>query len=172
MVASIEYPTNMFYDQNVSAYTEYHYTITAFDLAGNDSGASPTLAVRTLATPNSSLPNSSARSSASLSSSKSSSSASSGSSKSATSSTASSQKSVKITWTHPNQRENGQFLELDEIRGYEIRYRKITDNRYTYIVINNNKVNEYTHNDAVNTEFEIAVFDTNGVYSRFVKVTE
>lgn len=77
---------------------------------------------------------------------------------------------MKITWNHPSQRENGQFLELDEIRGYEIRYRKATDTRYTYIVINSNRVTEYTHANASNTEFEIAVFDTNGIYSRFVKV--
>jgi hypothetical protein len=91
---------------------------------------------------------------------------------SSTSSSKASQKSAKITWTHPDARENGQFLELYEIGGYEIRYRKLTDSRYTYIVINSNKITEYTHADATDTEFEIAVFDTNGVYSRFVKVTQ
>jgi hypothetical protein len=191
-IASVEAPTSILYDQNLIAHTDYSYTITAVDFAGNDSGASPAFTVRTLAAPNSSQASSalnssrssnnnsslsSSRSSA-LSSSRSSSNSSSLSSRSSSKSASSissntgSQKSVKITWTHPNQRENGKFLELDEIRGYEIRYRKITDSRYTYIVINSNKVNEYTHNDALDTEFEIAVFDTNGVYSRFEKVTQ
>jgi hypothetical protein len=175
LIATIENSTNMLYDQNLTAYTDYQYTITAFDLAGNDSGTSPIFTVRTLAAPDGNKPNSSA-SSTSSSANKSSSlnSSTRSSTKSAASSTSSisSLKPVKITWTHPNQRENGQFLELDEIRGYEIRYRKLTDSRYTYIVINSNKVNEYSHLDAKDTEFEIAVFDTNGVYSRFVKVTE
>jgi hypothetical protein len=190
-IASVEAPTSILYDQNLIAHTDYSYTITAVDFAGNDSGASPAFTVRTLATPNSSQASSanssrgsnnnsslsSSRSSA-LSSSRSSGNSSSLSSRSSSKSASSissntgSQKSVKITWTHPNQRENGKFLELDEIRGYEIRYRKITDSRYTYIVINSNKVNEYIHNDALDTEFEIAVFDTNGVYSRFEKVTQ
>lgn len=78
---------------------------------------------------------------------------------------------ITITWDHPKQRENGTYLELDEIAGYEIRYRKPTDTRYTYIVINSNKVREYTTSiPAQGTEFEIAVFDTGGLYSRFNKV--
>lgn len=192
VIASVGHSVNMLSDQNLAADTDYSYVVTAFDLAGNDSGAAPALNLHTLAIPHSSKASSSASSKSSgqsmsnssgqntsnssgQSSSKTSSLNSNSSSKNATSSASSatsSQKSVKITWTHPNTRENGKFLELDEIRGYEIRYRKSTANRYTYIVINSNQVNEYYHNDAVDTEFEIAVFDTNGVYSRFVKVTQ
>lgn len=199
LVATFEDSGQIFSDQNLASNTDYSYTITTFDLAGNDSGASPALNVRTLGEPNSqpSSLSSSSKSSVQSSSNKSSLN-SSGSSKSASSShlsssakssssynssssakstssassSASSQKSVKLTWTHPNQRENGQFLELNEIGGYEIRYRKTTDPRYTYIVINSNRVTEYTQANANDTEFEIAVFDSNGVYSRFVKVTQ
>ena len=181
VIASLDYPTNIIIDQNLSAGTDYSYTITAFDLSANNSEASPVFTVRTLGNPNSSAASSvkssvassqkSSSSSKSLSSSSKSLSSSS-KSQSSTSSSKASQKSAKITWNHPNQRENGQFLELYEIGGYEIRYRKLTDSRYTYIVINSNKITEYTHADATDTEFEIAVFDTNGVYSRFVKVTQ
>ncbi len=160
LIAVLSHPTNILSDYQLLPYTDYQYTITAFDAAGNKSEKSPVFTVRTLGTANSSKSSSSKSTSSS-----------SAKSTSSTSSSASSQKSAKLTWTHPNQRENGQYLELDEIGGYEIRYRKSTDSRYTYILINSNKVTEYTHADANDTEFEIAVFDTNGVYSRFVKVT-
>ncbi len=160
LIAILYHPTNILSDYQLLPYTDYQYTITAFDTAGNKSEKSPVFTVRTLGTANSSK--SSSSKSTSTSSAK---------STSSISSSVSSQKSAKLTWTHPNQRENGQYLELDEIGGYEIRYRKSTDNRYTYILINSNKVTEYTHADANDTEFEIAVFDNNGVYSRFVKVT-
>jgi hypothetical protein len=68
------------------------------------------------------------------------------------------------------------FLELDEIGGYEIRYRKPTSTRYTHIIFNGNHTTEYTFGEEMQiqiqeTEFEIAVFDTAGLYSRFVRVT-
>lgn len=160
LIATLAHPTNILSDNQLIPDTEYLYTITAFDTSGNKSEQSPTYMIRTLGATNSSKSSSSKSTSSS-----------SAKSTSSTSSSASSQKSAKLTWTHPNQRENGQYLELDEIGGYEIRYRKSTDSRYTYILINSNKVTEYTHADANDTEFEIAVFDTNGVYSRFVKVT-
>lgn len=239
LIATVENSTQILSDQNLIPYTDYSYVITAFDLAGNDSGASPALNVRTLGDPNSvqassvlsshssSMQNSSSKSSlkssdssksvsssissssakstpississsiqnsssesslnssqsaqstsssnssSSLKSSSSSNSSNSAKSTSSASSSVASQQSAKLTWTHPNQRENGQFLELHEIGGYEIRYRKTTDNRYTYIVINSNRTTEYTLANANDTEFEIAVFDINGVYSRFVKVTQ
>lgn len=210
LIATAADSTFILTDKNLTPQTDYSYAITAFDLAGNESVASPALNVRTpgttqslqassaLSSSKSSAHNSSEKSSLDSSSSsvalsskssssiKSSSSLSSGSSQNAassnssdsaqsassTSSSTSSVKSAKLTWTHPNQRENGQFLELGEIGGYEIRYRKSTDTRYTYVVIKGNLVTEYTHADSIGTEFEIAVFDINGVYSSFVKVAQ
>ncbi|WP_331344876.1 fibronectin type III domain-containing protein [Cellvibrio sp. UBA7661] len=169
ILASIDPSIHVLSDQQLLAYTDYQYTITAFDAAGNKSEKSPPFKIRTLANANSSRSNSSTSSSSTSNSS-----ISSGSAKSisSTSSSTTSQQSAKLTWAHPSQRENGQYLELDEIGGYEIRYRKATDKRFTYIVINSNQVTEYTHADASDTEFEIAVFDINGVYSRFVKVSQ
>lgn len=192
-IATVEYPSHILSDQNLAAYTDYSYTITAFDLDGNNSEVSPLFTVRTLAAPggvssassasskssNSSQSKSSSSSSASSkssisSSSKSSSNASSKSSLSSKSSSSASSvalQTITITWSHPNQRENGTFLELEEIGGYEIRYRKPTDSRYTYITLNGNRTNEYAFTgNTLGLEFEIAVFDNRGLYSRFVKV--
>lgn len=196
-IATVEYPSHILSDQNLVANTDYSYTITAFDLDGNNSEASPVFTVRTLAAPGgaSSMPGTSSQSSnssqsksssssssstssipSSSSSSKSSShsssnSSSSSSTKSSSSSSSIALQAITIIWSHPNQRENGTFLELDEIGGYEIRYRKPTDSRYTYITLNGNRTNEYIFTGNIpGMEFEIAVFDNRGLYSRFVKV--
>lgn len=76
----------------------------------------------------------------------------------------------KITWSHPIERENGQYLELDEIGGYEIRYRTTASSNYTYVTLSGNKTTEYVPSKFEGLEFEIAVFDTQGIYSQFVKV--
>ncbi len=76
----------------------------------------------------------------------------------------------KITWNHPNQRENGQYLELSEIGGYEIRYRTTADSSFTYVTLAGNEITEYTPSVIEGLEFEIAVFDTQGIYSKFVKI--
>ncbi|HSX49472.1 MAG TPA: hypothetical protein VLF09_00845 [Cellvibrio sp.] len=89
------------------------------------------------------------------------------------SSSASSNARTSITWNHPSQREDGSFLELNEIGGYEIRYRKTTDTQYTRVKLDGNRTNEYIYTgDASGLEFEIAVFDNNGNYSRFIKVAK
>lgn len=190
VIALVGHPTTTIHDKNLSAATSYNYTIRVIDLAGIVSEFSPLLTVRTLSIANNSrassstktassftqssksVPSQSSISNSSKSSSPLSSSAKSSSSTVSSASSSTGKQSATITWNHPNKRENGQFLELDEIRGYEIRYRKTTDTRYSYIVINSNRITQYTHADASNTEFEIAVVDTNGVYSHFVKVSQ
>lgn len=77
---------------------------------------------------------------------------------------------TKITWSHPTARENGVYLELDEIGGYEIRYRNTADGDYTYVTLTGNETTEYIPPIIEGAEFEIAVFDTQGIYSQFVKV--
>lgn len=78
---------------------------------------------------------------------------------------------VGISWTAPAKRENGVDLYIDEVGGYEIRYKKITDTKYTYITINDAYQNrydfDYLSGDYV---FQIAAFDKNGVYSPFVDI--
>lgn len=78
---------------------------------------------------------------------------------------------VGISWTAPNKRENGDYLDITDLGGYEIRYKKVLDAKYTYITINDAFQNRYDFNylygDYV---FQIAAFDKNGVYSPFVDI--
>jgi hypothetical protein len=242
-IAKVNSPSHTLVDQGLTPYTNYSYTITSFDSAGNESAAPKTLTLRTLAASkniistsspgipseqvifssssksgngdqsssgvkssnfhssssvkfsNSSRSNSSfktsnsSRSSSSVKSSNSSrssssvkssnSSRSSSSAKSSNSSQSSSSsngpQAVIISWSHPSHRENGLFLALDEIGGYEIRYRKPAATSYKYITLKGNSATEYTftdEEDGQDLEFEIAVFDTDGLYSQFVKVTQ
>ena len=78
---------------------------------------------------------------------------------------------VGITWTAPNARENGDYLDITDLGGYEIRYKKASDSTFTYISINDAWTTSYQfpwlEGDYV---FQIAAFDKNGVYSPFVDI--
>jgi len=79
---------------------------------------------------------------------------------------------VNLAWRTPDQRENGAYLELDEIGGYEIRYREQGQSSFDTVVIENAYVTDYELDlDEGDYEFSIAVFDVNGLYSRFVNLT-
>lgn len=179
-IASIDAFDNRFTDENLTASTDYSYTITAIDLAENTSPESKPLSVSTLGKPgavtsssNKSASSSSKASSTSNKSASSSSSKSVGSQNSLSSSSSSANpQTVKIVWTHPKTRENGEFLSLDEISGYEIRYRKPDDKYFTYFSISGNRTTEFSYtSDFTSAEFEIAVVDSDGRYSRFVSVS-
>jgi hypothetical protein len=233
LIARVDHPSYMLVDQGLTPYTNYYYTITAFDLKGNQSGSSQTFTMRTLAasgdissksnldpvpinslpsigttantnsksssgtslsslsstfssnpslsSPSSAFTSSSRHSLSSLSSvftsssRRSLSSLSSASSKTSSASNSSAAQTITISWDHPSQRENGAFLQLEEIGGYEIRYRNPTDKNYTHITLKGNSATEYTFPDTLpvqGVEFEIAVFDTAGLYSQFVKVSQ
>ncbi|MCE3251774.1 MAG: processive endocellulase, partial [Cellvibrio sp.] len=49
-IARVDYPSYMLLDQGLASYTSYNYSITAFDLAGNESGSPQIFTIRTLAT--------------------------------------------------------------------------------------------------------------------------
>jgi hypothetical protein len=230
LIARVDHPSYMLVDQGLTPYTNYYYTITAFDLKGNQSGSSQTFTMRTLAasgdissksnldpvpinslpsigttantnsksssgtslsslsstfssnpslsSPSSAFTSSSRHSLSSLSSvftSSSRRSLSSASSETSSVSNSSAAQTATISWDHPSQRENGAFLQLEEIGGYEIRYRNPTDKNYTHITLKGNSATEYTFPDTLpveGVEFEIAVFDTAGLYSQFVKVSQ
>lgn len=78
---------------------------------------------------------------------------------------------VGITWTPPDARENGTYLDITELGGYEIRYKKVSDSTFTYISIEDAWTTSYQfpwlEGDYV---FQIAAFDKNGVYSPFVDI--
>ena len=76
-----------------------------------------------------------------------------------------------INWVHPTQRENGNFLELNEIGGYEIRFKEQPMSNYTYVTLYGSSITSYAidvipHDSIV----EIAVFDVNGIYSAFTPI--
>lgn len=76
-----------------------------------------------------------------------------------------------LMWSNPTARENGDYLELNEIGGYEIRYKRTTDATYSSTVINNNYTNSFSMPKLTGTYvFEIAAFDSNGLYSAFVQI--
>ena len=124
----------------------------------------------------SSTPTSSSSSSAPSSVSSSSSSAptvSSSSSSVASSSSSSSSVSgtVALRWEVPTQRENGDYLDITEIGGYELRYKLAGATNYTYLTIDDPWQQEYIFDWLSGSyEFQIAVFDKNGLYSQFIKL--
>lgn len=100
-----------------------------------------------------------------------SSSSSSSTSSSAASSAASVAGPVNLNWTPPVARENGNVLDITEVGGYELRYRKVADNAYTYVTINDAWTNTYNFAWLEGAYvFQIAAFDKNGLYSNFVNL--
>lgn len=79
-----------------------------------------------------------------------------------------------LEWTPPDQRENGEAMTADEIGGYEIRY-TVGDETFRTVVPDGSA----TGYDVAGldpavvpgaTTFEIAAYDTNGLYSEFVEI--
>lgn len=119
---------------------------------------------------------SSAPSSVSSSSSSAPSSVSSSSSSSVASSSSSSNSSVAgsvmLRWGIPNARENGEYLDVTDIGGYELRYKLATATKFTYVTVDDAWQDQYTFDSLQgNYVFEVAVFDKNGLYSKFVPLT-
>jgi hypothetical protein len=171
-----------FEDTGLKANTYYTYTVRAIDIAGNRSNFSDALIAKTTNVTSGGTSSSSSKistnssSQSSISSPPHSSSSSianeSSSTGSSTASSTSSRNSVRIEWTTPSIRENGEYLELHEIGGYEIRYRPSNSTVYLQEVIMNNNITYYERDDITkDTIFQIAVFDTNGLYSRFIQLT-
>jgi len=78
---------------------------------------------------------------------------------------------VHFKWIPPNQRENGTFLDIAELGGYELRYKRKSDPHYKSLIINNSYIDAYSFENLQGEyEFEIAAFDISGLYSRFVKL--
>jgi hypothetical protein len=76
-----------------------------------------------------------------------------------------------IQWSHPTARENGTYLTIDEIGGYEIRYKALRDTLYTHVSIPGNGVTKYQFPlSIIGLQFEIAVYDKQGLYSEFVPI--
>lgn len=90
---------------------------------------------------------------------------------SSTSSSAQVNGAVQVYWTAPNQRENGEFLDITELGGYELRYKRKTDTRYKSVMINDSYIDAYYFDNLEGDyEFQIAAFDKEGIYSAFVNI--
>lgn len=91
-----------------------------------------------------------------------------------TSSSASSTKvdgAVVLYWTVPRLRENGEHLDINEISGYEIRYKLRKGRDFSYISIPSGFTDTYYFDYlSGDYEFQIAAVDINGIYSRFVPI--
>ncbi|MDQ2076190.1 hypothetical protein [Marinimicrobium sp. ABcell2] len=78
---------------------------------------------------------------------------------------------VVLMWSPPTERENGDYLEDTELGGYEIRFRKSIDEDYEVIRIEDGYTTEYEFLELDGEfEFEIAAYDTSGLYSVFVAI--
>ncbi len=78
---------------------------------------------------------------------------------------------TRLSWSHPTQRENGQYLELHEIGGYEIRYRENSLDNFTSIQLPGSNTTQYSLGSIPsNYDFQIAVYDTQGLYSDYVLI--
>jgi hypothetical protein len=79
---------------------------------------------------------------------------------------------VQIYWIAPSKRENGNYLDITEIGGYELRYRNKSETVFTRVLINDAYIDAYYFDNLQGEyEFQIAAFDVNGHYSSFVTVT-
>lgn len=82
------------------------------------------------------------------------------------------QKVVVLEWSPPTERENGEYLEEEEIGGYEIRYRSSEQEDFEVVTIEGGMTDEYAFTDLAGpVEFEIATYDRDGLYSIFVPLS-
>ena len=80
---------------------------------------------------------------------------------------------VTLSWIMPDTRENGESLELYEIGGYEIMYKKSGDELYFSETINDSNTTDHVLEELEpgEYEFKVAAFDTDGLYSRYTVQT-
>lgn len=79
--------------------------------------------------------------------------------------------SVALSWAPPVKRENGNFLDITEVGGYELRYKVVGAANYTYITIKDAWTNQYNFSWLEGEYiFQIAAFDKNGNYSSFANI--
>jgi len=79
-------------------------------------------------------------------------------------------RSVSLYWSAPSHRINGADIAMEDLGGYEVRYRKLDESDYTRIVIEDPLIEQY-HIDALTESdyvFQVAAYDKDGLYSDFV----
>lgn len=78
-------------------------------------------------------------------------------------------KSMSLSWSMPDSRENGDTLYSYEIGGYEILYKKTVDTLYTSEIVADSEALAFGINNLVVGDYEvkIASFDTNNLMSDY-----
>lgn len=74
---------------------------------------------------------------------------------------------VTLSWTAPVERVNGQPMSVDEIGGYEIRVE--CPDKSPEVFTTDGLIYEFMDGEMKECDFYIAVYDTDGLYSDFVK---
>lgn len=158
-----------FTDIALTPNTYYTYKVRAIDSKGNGSNFSNALITKTLLTATNTSSSGTSSSNSSLSSSVASSFSSVASSNSSSSS--SPLTSIALKWLQPTHRENGELMATTDIGGYEIRYYSAKKQTWTIETIANPNTNMIILTGAtVGDTYEIATFDTEGLYSRFISL--
>jgi hypothetical protein len=76
-----------------------------------------------------------------------------------------------LNWIAPTKRQDGTVLDINEIGGYELRYRAADKTNFTYISIIDAWTTQYNFAWLEGSYvFQVAAFDKNGVYSEFVNI--
>ena len=80
--------------------------------------------------------------------------------------------SAVLRWSVPTERENGEPLAVDDIGGYEIRYRAGDAEEFSSVIVPDGSATSFTLNDltGANYAIEVAAFDTDGLFSDFVPI--
>ncbi len=78
---------------------------------------------------------------------------------------------VLLQWDRPEFRENGEYLEGDEIDGYELRYRQVGEESFQSVIVDDGWTEEHEIGTLEGSyQFSIAAYDINGLYSEFVSL--
>jgi hypothetical protein len=161
-IADLEEIENFYADYNVAAGKSYTYGLSVGDVAGNWSS------IITLPTTVPTQGQASSRASNTSSSKASSATSSKSSASSKSSSSASVVIGVSLQWQRPIFRENGSDFFEHELGGYELHYKPVGSTSFIIVKIDPAMTTHILSNVASNAEFEIAAFDTNNLYSRFI----
>lgn len=79
---------------------------------------------------------------------------------------------VQLYWEIPKEREDGAPLDVTEISGYEVQYKLKSDADFQSVNISDGYTDAYYFNYLQGDyEFQIATYDTNGLYSAFVSIS-
>lgn len=82
---------------------------------------------------------------------------------------ASASATATVTWETPDQRENGDYLNANEIGGFELAYRLTSEPVYSSVIVEQATATHYELTNLTDGEYEfkIAAFDADGLYSDF-----